>query len=301
MDFDLDVDQSNLLRQVDDAVTALGGAKRAFDLSRTAGYDSALDERLLTGAVGSGRPLLDRVLVAERLAEVGTATTYGLGLVVLDDVRAPEGAFAVADAHRRGPVRYGAQARSVLLLDADEARTVALTEALPAVRSGFGYPYGELDRGALSGDSYPEPAGLRDRWRLGLAAEIAGNAAAAVSGLADHLQGRSQFGTPLATFQALRHRIADAAVSAQATRWMVRHAAFTGERHDIDIAVAYAAATAAALVPDLVQMGGARSFALEFGLHVFTMRLDGLRLELGGADRLAEDALRSGPQRRAAH
>jgi hypothetical protein len=75
---------------------------------------------------------------------------------------------------------------------------------------------------------------------------------------------------------------------------MVRDAAFTGDRIDIDLAVAYAADTAARLAPDLAQMGGARSFALEFGLHVFTMRLEGLRLELGGADRLAADALRSG-------
>jgi hypothetical protein len=38
-------------------------------------------------------------------------------------------------------------------------------------------------------------------------------------------------------------------------------------------------------------MCGARSFTLEFGLHVFAMRLDGLRLELGGRDRLAGQVL----------
>ncbi|OLT16459.1 hypothetical protein BJF78_14420 [Pseudonocardia sp. CNS-139] len=97
---------------------------------------------------------------------------------------------------------------------------------------------------------------------------------------------REQFGRPLATFQALRHRLAEAAVSAEATRWLTREAAATGDDRQAALAAWYAADTAAALAPELVQLCGARSFTLEFGLHVFTMRLDGLRLEVGGPDRL---------------
>jgi hypothetical protein len=35
-------------------------------------------------------------------------------------------------------------------------------------------------------------------------------------------------------------------------------------------------------------MCGARGFTLEFGLHVATMRLSGIRLELGSPERIAE-------------
>jgi Acyl-CoA dehydrogenase, C-terminal domain len=295
VDFDFSPDQAKHRHDIDAVIVDTGGIDRAFGVSRIVGYDVDLDRALLDRATGSPLDLLDRVLIAERLAELGLATTYGMRLVTLGAVEADAGAFAVFDTQRQGPVRYGSFASTLLRFDGESSQRLALVpDATAPVSSGLGFPYARLDarsRPGIAGADGPE---LRDRWRLAIAAEIAGNAASAVSRVADYLQNRNQFGHQLSSFQALRHRIAEAAVSAEATRWMVRDAAFTGDRIDIDLAVAYAADTAARLAPDLAQMGGARSFALEFGLHVFTMRLEGLRLELGGADRLAADALRSG-------
>jgi alkylation response protein AidB-like acyl-CoA dehydrogenase len=293
MDFELSEEQQDLLTEVDAVVEASGGLDRAFEISRVAGYDGELDTALRERGVGRGQALLERVLIAEHLAGLGVATTYGIGLVLLDDVSKLQGAITVADSGRQGPVRYGSFASTLIILDGE---THALAEVdgedSVRVRSGFGYPYARLNRpDALSCIEIRGTAELRSRWRLALAAEISGNAMAAIGRTAEHLQQRRQFGRPLSTFQALRHRLADAAVLAEATRWMVREAAFTGSAHDIDVAAFYAADTAAKLAPELVQMCGARSFAIAFGMHVFTMRLTGIRLELGGLDRLAVEAV----------
>ena len=296
MDFDLSTDQQSLLDQIDKVVSASDPA-RAAEISGRGGYDRSLDEALHE-ALDPAQSLdelsvLDRLLVTERLAELGTATTFGLALMVghlTAGVELRPGGLAVASVGRRGPVRYAGHADTVIFVSATgvtvaDARVCASTP----VRSGFGFPYARVEPPAA--DDVAVLPGAPDRWRdaltLAACAEVAGNAASSVARTAEHLRERVQFGRPLATFQALRHRLADAAVSAEATRWLAREAAYGGAARDIAIAASYAQQTAAALVPELVQLGGARSFAREFGMHVFTMRLTALRLELGGPDRLA--------------
>jgi hypothetical protein len=124
-----------------------------------------------------------------------------------------------------------------------------------------------------------------------MAAELGGVAHAVVELTSAHLRERVQFGRPLAHFQALRHRIANLAVDADATRWMAREAAYSGQERPMWLAASYAAAVGAALSPDAVQLWGARGFVYEFGVSNLIMRVQGLRLELGSADRLAESVL----------
>ncbi|HTA08404.1 MAG TPA: acyl-CoA dehydrogenase family protein, partial [Streptosporangiaceae bacterium] len=289
MDYDFSASQQRVVATVDRVIDASGGIERAFALAVAAGYDRELDRALADAGVLDGSDLLERVLVAERLAELGVATTYGMRGVIDVDGLLPPGGVAVAVRGRHGPVRYASVADHVVLVDGDDLIAVDDgAKSVTRVRSGFGYPYARIAAEELDGTRL---TGMGEAWRTRLslvtAAEIAGNAAAAISRTAAHMRVREQFGRTLSTFQALRHRLAEAAVSAEATRWMVREAAFTADPRDIELAASYAAQTAAQLVPELVQMCGARSFTLEFGLHVFTMRLDGLRLELGSPDRLA--------------
>ena len=293
MDYDFSASQQRVVATVDRVIDASGGIERAFALAVAAGYDRELDRALADAGVLDGSDLLERVLVAERLAELGVATTYGMRGVIDVDGLLPPGGVAVAVRGRHGPVRYASVADHVVLVDGDDLIVVDDgAKSVTMVRSGFGYPYARIAAEELDGTRL---TGLGEAWRTRLslvtAAEIAGNAAAAISRTAAHMRVREQFGRTLSTFQALRHRLAEAAVSAEATRWMVREAAFTADPRDIELAASYAAQTAAQLVPELVQMCGARSFTLEFGLHVFTMRLDGLRLELGSPDRLAARVL----------
>ena len=293
MDYDFSASQQCVIATVDRVIDASGGIDRAFALAVAAGYDRELDRALADAGVLDGSDLLERVLVAERLAELGVATTYGMRGVIDVDGLLPPGGVAVAVRGRHGPVRYASVADHVVLVDGDDLIAVDDgAKSVTRVRSGFGYPYARIAAEELDGTRL---TGMGEAWRTRLslvtAAEIAGNAAAAISRTAAHMRVREQFGRTLSTFQALRHRLAEAAVSAEATRWMVREAAFTADPRDIELAASYAAQTAAQLVPELVQMCGARSFTLEFGLHVFTMRLDGLRLELGSPDRLAARVL----------
>src|SRR5262249_14235476 len=132
---------------------------------------------------------------------------------------------------------------------------------------------------------------LRTRWHLSLAGEIAGTAQGALKQLTSHLGQRQQFGARLSSFQALRHRVAELAVSANAAVWLARQAAWHGDGQGAALAAVYARDLAARMTPELVQLGGARSFALDFPLHLYAMRLEGLRLTLGSGDRLAGEAL----------
>lgn len=287
MDFDLSDDQHRQCAVVDEVVDACGGIDRARALARAGEYDATLDAKLAAAGLLDSATLLDRVLIAERLAELGVATTFGLRAVLTadDELHWPEGPFAVLDVDRAGPVRYGSLATTVLVLDGDEVR-VGEAAGIEPVPSSFGFGYAHLR--AEAGTPLAVPAAvLRHRWRLALSAEIAGTAAAGIAHTAAHLRDRQQFGQALSTFQALRHRLADAAVSAEATRWLCREAAWSGDERAALLAASYAAGTAATLVPELTQLCGARAFTREFGLHVYTMRMAGLRLELGAPDRLA--------------
>jgi hypothetical protein len=319
MDFTTTPRQAELIAQVDRVVEETGGLERV----RAFAFKQRLDielERALAAVIHPGElTLLERVLIAERLAWAGAATTFGLRTVVLggtvlgdavlaDAVLAntgpantvpantgPAGArqgLAVVDRYRGGLARYAADAAALLVLNGDEANLVELAPGqVEAVPSGAGFPLGRVPAALLESGRPVEARGLRARWALAVAAELGGVAQAVVELTAAHLRERVQFGRPLAQFQALRHRVANLAVDAEATRWMAREAAYSGQARPMWLAAAYAAAAGAALSPDAVQLWGARGFVYEFGVSNLIMRLQGLRLELGSADRLAESVL----------
>ena len=190
-------------------------------------------------------------------------------------------------------VQLNTVARALLLvLNEDQASLVELAPGqVEAVPSGAGFPMGRVLAELLESGRPVEALGLRARWALAMAAELGGAAHAVVELTSAHLRERVQFGRPLAHFQALRHRVANLAVDAEATRWMVREAAYLGQERPMWLAASYAAAVGAALSPDAVQLWGARGFVYEFGVSNLIMRLQGLRLELGPSDRLAETML----------
>ncbi|WP_375482620.1 acyl-CoA dehydrogenase family protein [uncultured Jatrophihabitans sp.] len=302
MDFDLD-DRRRALLELVDAAVADSGRDRAFDVSAVNGADTALDATVSAAMLAEpGLDLLDRVLVADRLAELGTATTVGttLAAAAASDAALPGGSVTVLGP--TGLARFGATAAHAVVTDGGQVRLVDLERAVvEPVRSGFGYPYARLDvtgaRTVAELDS--------SRWHEAVVAvrtaEVAGVAAAAVARTAEHLRTRVQFGKPLSALQALRHRFSEAAVSTEAVRWLVREAAWTRAPRALALAAQYAHQTAAALTVDLVQLGGARSFAREFGMHVHTMRLEALRLELGPPHLLARAVNGAGQRAEAAH
>jgi alkylation response protein AidB-like acyl-CoA dehydrogenase len=299
MDFTPTPRQAELIARVDHAVEETGGLDRARAFAFKQRLDTGL-ECALAAVIHPGElTLLERVLMAERLAWAGAATTFGLRAVVLGDTvladTGPAGArrgLAVVDRYRGGLARYAADAAQLLVLNEDQASLVELAPGqVEAVPSGAGFPVGRVPAELLESGRPVEALGLRARWALAMAAELGGAAHAVVELTSAHLRERVQFGRPLAHFQALRHRVANLAVDAEATRWMVREAAYLGQERPMWLAASYAAAVGAALSPDAVQLWGARGFVYEFGVSNLIMRLQGLRLELGPADRLAETVL----------
>lgn len=284
MDFDLSDAQQTRLDGVNRLVQEAGG----MDADPV-----VLDSSLFASDVAASASVVDRFLIAEELARLGTGGAFGTRVLVADLLpeSVPTGAVALAEAGRRGPVRFADTATALIVLDGATTRLFTREQSeVSSAHTIFGYRYGKVSN---SGRAVVLPDGLgeavRRRWRLALVAEMAGNAHSAIHHTARHLMSRTQFGRPLSSFQALRHRLAESAVSAEAIRWLGRDAAFHDDTHRSVRAAWYASHTAAQLVPELVQMCGARSFTMAFGLHTFTMRMNCLRLELGGIDRLGTE------------
>ena len=106
---------------------------------------------------------------------------------------------------------------------------------------------------------------------------------AALAQTVEYLKQRRQFGRTIGSFQAVQHRLADCAIKLEAAGWLVREAA----HHDapteaVATAAGYAVAAGEQVFRETHQLSGAIGFTREHDLHVWSMRLQALRLELGG-------------------
>jgi alkylation response protein AidB-like acyl-CoA dehydrogenase len=294
VDFELDDDQGAILDAVGSLLAQHAGAARAIQLAPKAGYDDALASALAEAgfrdvASGDGTGALEAVLVVESIARAAGVVSAGAEILVAPKIAGETlpGPVALAVAGESGPIRFGAHARTLLVSDGDEARIVPVAAgAATPVKSSFGYPMGRVAAPAGAGDSLGAGSGprLRSWWRLALAAEAVGTMGAALDVTIDYVQRRRQFGRAIGSFQAVQHRLAQCAVAKEGSRWLCYEAA----HHDAPAeraatAAAHATAAAARVFNETHQFSGAMGFTREHDLHVFSMRLWALRLELDGA------------------
>jgi hypothetical protein len=108
-------------------------------------------------------------------------------------------------------------------------------------------------------------------YRALLAGEGVGAAAAALAQAAEYTQARVQFGQPIATFQAVRHRLANMHLSLELARSAARWA--YSDVVNARSAAAYAIASAQAVVEDAIQVHGAIGFTWDRGLHFYLRHL----------------------------
>jgi alkylation response protein AidB-like acyl-CoA dehydrogenase len=295
MDFAWNDDQRAILAAVDALCAQRAGPARAIALDAKADWDAPLDEALAEAGfaeVALGAPETGTLEAAMVVAEVARhAGTLPVGAQVLVAPaltgRILPGPVALVSLAHPGPVRFAAHARTALVDCGDEARLVALApgDATP-VRSNFMLPAGQLALDARRGESLGSGSGetLRSWWRVALAAELYGTMSAALDVTVDYVKRRRQFGRAIGSFQALQHRLAMCAVSVEATRWLAFEAASQDRPGEsAAVAAAYAAEAANQIFRETHQMTGAMGFTREHDLHVFSMRLQALRLELGGA------------------
>jgi alkylation response protein AidB-like acyl-CoA dehydrogenase len=294
MNFELGAEQVAIVEAVDALLAQHAGAARAIEVAGKGAYDFALDAALTEAgffdvATSAETGLLDAALLVEAVARAGGVVAIGAGALVGPGLGcdALAGPVAVAMADATGPIRFAAHARTLLVLDGDVARIVALRpgDATP-VRSNFGVPMGRVAASALQrGDALAAGSGARvaDLWRVALAAEAVGAMRASLAVTLEYVKRRRQFGRAIGSFQAVQHRLAECLVWAEGARWLTLEAAWAGAPPEAAAtAAAHALAAAGRIFHETHQLSGAMGYTHEHDLHVWSMRLPALRLELGG-------------------
>ncbi len=225
-------------------------------------------------ALLAGQPILPAVAAGERVATLAlgapecTATRTGDGYV-LDGVKdyVTDGAradvfvvSAVCDGKLGLYLAEGAEKRAHETLDQSRPLARCTFAATPAVRLEA-----SVER-AL------------DVARALLAVESVGVARASLAMTVDFLLTRKQFGVPLASFQALRHRVADLHVRSEAATSAAWHALRAVESGAPDSAVAarigklVATQAAYAITAESIQLHGGIGFTWEHPAHRYFKR-----------------------------
>ena len=286
MDFTMTPDQSSVI----DAIDRLG---RQFEnvpveFEGFALENARLDLELENGGYFDIASIpemgpLTAALAVERLARSPYTAEVALSMLLRPqlDMELPR-PLAVVENGRPG--RFVDRAKTLIVIDGD-AIGIAHPDAndVEAVDSLYAYPMGRV-KGTLAVKALSsEQADLVRTWiRVACAAEIAGLMQAAIDATVEHLSVRKQFGRPLGSFQALRHRMAECAVLAGGVRRLAMKAAWSGDAGDAALAAFHAQDSANKINYDVHQMMGAMGMTLEMSLHLWTYRMKALLSELGG-------------------
>jgi alkylation response protein AidB-like acyl-CoA dehydrogenase len=284
MDYHLSDDQQALLDAVDTLLTRHAGAARARAMT------GAHDDTVLGALVDAGfldiatdpeaGPLAAALVTESAARHLAAANVGARGLVAAQLMSDAPAKVALAVAGQRAPVRFGGDADAIFVLDGDDVRVVEPT-ATEAVESGYIYPFARVD---LTGGTMLPGRGreLARWWRIAIASELAGLLPPALDLTVSYLAARHQFGKPIGSLQAVQHRLAEAHVWVESTRWSARSAAWHGTDQAAAAAATYAAMAARVVAFDCHQLHGAISFTAEYDLHLWTLRAQALRTEFGG-------------------
>jgi alkylation response protein AidB-like acyl-CoA dehydrogenase len=228
--------------------------------------------------------LLRKVVSGEAVATVGLA----------DELRAEKGRLS-------GTVDFtphGAIADLLVLVGEHEAW------ALPADAAGVTVrplttldqtrPYARvtLDKAPATALANPQAAAraAREGGLICLAAEALGGAQACLDRTVAYSKERIQFGRPIGSFQAYKHRLADMMVEIEQARSAVYWAACAVDEGSCEAqlalhsAKAFAADTFLACAGAMIQLHGGIGFTWEHDAHLFLKRAQAIRSMLGSSD-----------------
>ncbi|MFD4015902.1 acyl-CoA dehydrogenase family protein [Streptomyces sindenensis] len=166
----------------------------------------------------------------------------------------------------------------------DETRPLARVE----LRDTPAEPLGAEDTAERLGGA---PAALAAAGRTAaaiLAAEAVGTAASALERTVEYVKAREQFGRPVGSFQAVKHRLADLYVRVEAARSAAYHAARDPESGPL--ALAQALESARITTGEAVQLHGGIGFTWEHEAHRYLKRAAGDDLLFGPVHRLRDHA-----------
>ncbi|MCW1428196.1 acyl-CoA dehydrogenase family protein [Novosphingobium sp. JCM 18896] len=287
----LSEDQTQILDFID-SLTRPYAAVPMHDVSFALTSD-ALDAELVEGGFLDVMAMeelgaVTAALVVEKLARLPFAVEAAASALVrpLLDPELPRPLCLVEEGSLRKPVRFLKPGATVVVVGEGSVRSFTAGEE--HVRSAgdevlYGYPVAFLTGVPAETRSHDVTSErLLTAWRGALAAEAAGLLAAALASVTTYVGERKQFGRPIATFQALRHRLAEIQVATNGVYWLALRAAMTGTAGDAALAALHAQEAAKRVGYDFHQFLGAMGMTLEHPLHLWTYRLKLLTAELGG-------------------
>jgi hypothetical protein len=277
------------------AAADVPGRLRELGWDDVAAADPAAATTLLfteKGRALSAAALLDDALLALLSAELPASLGGGAGLVCYPypgsgtrPSSTPLGATGILLRRPEPDERL-----LIPVADADDV-TLAVAAAgnftvtpLPSLdpEAGWYAVAGPTPAARYDGSAWPAAVAAAHR---ALAAEIIGVAEHALGLAVEHTSARRQFNAPIAAFQAVRHRLADAYVAIAAARALLAASFVDGSQPPAVAAVAAAAAKARAgrahqtVSASAVQVCGAMGATLEHPLHRYVNAgavLDGL-------------------------
>lgn len=288
MNFELSEDQSTVLSGLDqllvpyqatpiEPITHQYSEALANDLAQSGFLDIAREE---------GFSVLDAALIVEQVAKAPQVVEAAASAIVGPILPAGLGAgsIALAFGHARAPIRFLSVAKQLVILRDDRAEVIELTaDDVEPVENLLAYPYGRLrNPNNLRGVEIADAVAVRKRWQIALAVEGAACMGAALDVVLEHVKTRFAFGRPLGSLQAIQHRLAMAAETAESAKWLARRAAWSDTAGEAAMAAAHVQNAIPQITYDLHQFSGAMGLTLEFPLHFWTYRLRALAGELGG-------------------
>ena len=264
-----------------------------------------------TGYVSAPGPFFGSVALCAPLLDA-------IGHSALDSIVAGEATGTVAVAGRSGEWAPNAEPVKYFVLDADLANVIVVVEPGPSVRV-ITAPATAAPREIATVDSTRrmfridlsvEPAGesyplsseawvaWRDRAHVALAAEMVGTARRLFDMALAYAKERKQFDTPIGSFQAIQHKLADLALALERATAAVQYASMTVDAGDADrtrachVAKAAAGDAARRCLKDGIQIHGGIGYTWEHDLHLFIRRATASEYLLGPTswhhDRLAD-------------
>jgi hypothetical protein len=128
-----------------------------------------------------------------------------------------------------------------------------------------------------------------DRAVLGISAQLLGLADHLLAVTVEYVQEREQFGRPIGSYQALKHKLADVLMALDFARPMVARAAYSlatddpSARVHVSMAKAYASQAGLTAASHALQCHGAIAYTVEYDLHMWMKRVWALAAQWGDA------------------
>jgi len=326
MDFELSADQEALRDAAHDLLSHRSAREKVRAVVNAGGgWDRGLWAEMVAqgwpgiavpeAAGGVGLGWVEAAVLAEEVGEhLAPAPVLGqmVALDALLDAEGPlveeatvglldGGLVAAVTADPASPVPYAASADVVIAVRGDgeggDAEVVLVDQrgSRPSAEQAMDRTreLGWLDPAAVArAEVVGDAAAARrviDTGSVAYAAELLGIAQAALDMTVAYAKERHQFGKPIGSFQAVKHRCADMLVDVEGMRSSLYWAAWCVSVHDDDASVAASTAkswcsdAADRVMSSALQVHGGIGFTWESDLHLYLKRAHLDRIEMGSA------------------